>query len=85
MRTPTLPEWTQARNRCQQKGPACTVERKVQMHGLTWKAPDERLLAIERVDAAGFLVELTDAVLAVKDADEPAAGGGDTLAKNASY
>tara|TARA_B110001450_G_scaffold45221_1_gene41759 strand:+ start:1113 stop:1397 length:285 start_codon:yes stop_codon:yes gene_type:complete len=37
---------------------------------LTWKGTDERLLAIESVDAACLLVELTDAVLAIEDADE---------------
>jgi hypothetical protein len=37
---------------------------------LTWKAADERLLAIERFHATGLLVELTDAILAIQHADE---------------
>jgi hypothetical protein len=42
----------------------------MQRERLTWKAPDERLLPVEGIDAARFLVELTDAVLAVEDAYE---------------
>ena len=66
MRTPTLPAWTHARKRCQQKGCVCTVVREVQGERLTWKAPDERLLAVECVDAAGFLVKLAYVVFAIE-------------------
>jgi len=39
---------------------------------LTWKAPDERLFAVERLDAARFLIVFTNSILAVNDAYEPA-------------